>query len=397
MTSEDRWLLPEGVEEILPPVAARLEQLRQDLLVLYRRWGYELVAPPFIEFLESLLTGTGNDLDLQTFKLIDQLSGRLMGIRADMTPQVARIEAHHLKRDVPVRLCYSGTVLHTRNSAFAGTRSPLQIGAELFGHRGFESDLEVLSLMLESLQLASVANVHVDLGHVGIFRALARRAGLGASREATLFEALQRKAIPELEQLLADWQLPRDDRDMLAALVHLNGGEEVLVEADRLFSSAGGEIQQALEYLHQLAAALQRRYQMPGMHFDLGELRGYGYHTGVVFSAYVPGLGRAVANGGRYDDIGQVFGRARPATGFSADLKTLLSLSADQNCSPPQAIYSPRSDDSALDAMVSELRERGEIVICELPGQSGGAADLACDRLLVRTRDGWSVEPVFGS
>ena len=395
MTGEERWLLPEGIEELLPPVAERLERLRRDLLALYHGWGYELVAPPLIEFLESLLTGTGNDLDLQTFKVIDQLSGRLMGVRADMTPQVARIDAHQLKRDLPVRLCYSGTVLHTQNGPFARSRSPLQIGAELFGHSGFESDLEVLSLMLETLREAAVANVHVDLGHVGIFRALVRRAQLDRAREVAFFDALQRKAIPELEAYLGAWGLADDDCEMLSALCRLNGGEEVLATADRLLRPAGDEVQRALERVHQVAAAVQHRYPDPELHIDLAELRGYHYHTGLVFSAYVAEHGQAIANGGRYDDVGRVFGRSRPATGFSADLKTLLALAVDGDAkAPPGRIFAPRSDDSALEAMIQALRETGERVICELPGQQGNAKEMGCDRRLERVGETWAVVPV---
>jgi ATP phosphoribosyltransferase regulatory subunit len=211
MTIQDRWLLPEGIEEILPPAASRLERLRRELLDLYARWGYELVIPPLIEFLESLLTGAGDDLELQTFKLTDQLSGRMMGVRADMTPQVARMDAHRIKRTGPTRLCYMGPVLRTRADGFGGSRSPYQAGVELYGHRGHESDLEVLTLMLETLATAGVGDVHLDLGHVAIFRELARLTGLDQEREALLFEALQRQAFPEIHQHLAAWALPKSD------------------------------------------------------------------------------------------------------------------------------------------------------------------------------------------
>ncbi len=396
MTAEDRWLLPEGIEEILPPAASRLEQLRHRLLNLYASWGYELVIPPLIEFLESLLTGTGNDLELQTFKLTDQLSGRMMGVRADMTPQVARIDAHLLKRDGPVRLCYMGNVLRTRADGFGGSRSPYQAGVELYGHRGQESDLEVLTLMLETLVAAGVGGVHLDLAHVAIFRELARRAGLDPEREALLFEALQRKALPEIRQHLTAWAPPAPYGQQLLVLAELNGGPEVLDEAEVRLASAGEDVRAALATLRGLIAALRRQWPELPIHVDLAELRGYHYHTGVVFAAYAPGQGQAVAQGGRYDEIGQVFGRARPATGFSTDLATLLLLG-----SAPEAastgIYAPAVADAALDRCVAELRGRGERVIRELPGATVKPEDLGCDRRLIWREGEWSVIPLAGA
>lgn len=392
-TTDDRWLLPEGIEEVLPPQAANLERLRRRLLDLYTVWGYQLVVPPLVEFLESLLTGTANDLDLQTFKVTDQLSGRLMGIRADMTPQAARIEAHHHAREEPTRLCYAGTILHTRSDGFAGSRCPMQVGCELYGHSGFESDLEVLGLMLESLVVAGIEDLHLDLGHVGIFRALAQRTGLGSDQEDELFGALQRKASEEIGRSIASWHLPARDANRLRTLAHLHGGEEVLVEAGRLFAG-DAEIEQHLERLHQVSAGAQRRFSQLHLHFDLAELRGYRYHTGLVFGAYTPGSGRAVARGGRYDDVGSVFGRYRPATGFSADLKTLLALGKVPETGRAGPVFAPRSDDPALEALVRALRSSGDVVIGELPGQSGGARELGCSRRLVERAEGWTVEPI---
>jgi len=396
MTTEDRWLLPEGIEEILPPAASRLEQLRRRLLDLYSSWGYELVIPPLIEFLESLLTGMGNDLELQTFKLTDQLSGRMMGVRADMTPQVARIDAHLLKRDGPVRLCYMGNVLRTRADGFGGSRSPYQAGIELYGHRGHESDLEVLTLMLETLAVASIGEVHLDLAHVAIFRELARRAALDPEQEALLFEALQRKALPEIRQQLAAWAPPAPYGEQLLALAELNGGPEALDEADVRLASGGEGVRAALATLRWLIAALRQQWPELPMHVDLAELRGYHYHTGVVFAAYVPGQGQAVAQGGRYDEIGQVFGRARPATGFSTDLATLLLLGSapEPACT---GIYAPAVADAALDRRVAELRRRGEQVIRELPGAAVKPEDLGCDRCLVWREGEWNVIPLAGA
>lgn len=391
MNKTDRWLLPEGIEEVLPEQAKRLEQLRRQLLDTYESWGYDLVMPPFIEYLESLLTGTGNDLDLQTFKLTDQLTGRLMGVRADMTPQVARIDAHQLKRETPTRLCYMGTVLHTRTDGFAGSRSPLQVGAELYGHAGIESDVEIMSLMLETLTLAGVTKPFIDLGHVGIYRELVKQAGLNEEREATLFDSLQRKANTEITEYLKEWNLGKGVADAIAALTRLNGDESVLNEAKTALKNTGAGVSAALEELSNIAAQLKQAHPGLEIHYDLAELRGYHYHTGIVFAAYVAGRGQAVALGGRYDDIGEVFGRARPATGFSTDLKTLLSLSVNEN-SQQAAIFAPADNDAELIQMITSLRKQGERVVCALPGQKGNAKEMFCNRQLEKTASGWQVK-----
>jgi len=391
MADKDRWLLPEGIEDVLPPQAERLEGLRRDLLDLFHGWGYELVIPPLVEYLESLLTGTGNDLDLQTFKITDQLTGRLMGVRADMTPQVARIDAHHLKRDVPVRLCYLGTVLRTRPDGFSRSRNPLQVGAELYGHAGIEAELEVLCLMVEVLTLAGIGEVHIDLGHVGIFRGLAREAGLDSEQEGILFDALQRKDKAEIEAFLVHLKLSQDQCHRIASLVDLNGSAEVLTEAGACLKGAGAEVQGALAHLQALAQAAQRRLPGLTLYFDLAELRGYHYYTGTVFAAFVPGHGQAIAQGGRYDDIGRVFGRARPATGFGADLKTLIALAPQAAVSQLSGILAPGTDDADLLTLIQELRSQGERVICALPGQPGGAKEMQCDRLIVQRGKVWTV------
>ncbi len=383
----DRWLLPEGIEEILPPRAEQLEATLRRQFDLFSSWGYELVMPPFIEYLESLLTGTGNDLDLQTFKLTDQLTGRLMGLRSDMTPQVARIDAHCLKRDVPTRLCYMGTVLKTLPQGHGGNRTPMQVGAELFGHAGVESDAEVLRLMVQTLQSAGVDQLWLDLGHVGIFRGLAHQANLDAESEAKLFDALQRKAKPEIEALLAAKSLPLPMHDMLMSLADLHGDASVLDRAASLLADADDAVHQALDNLRQIAE-LVAALPNTTIHFDLAELRGYHYHTGVVFAAFVPGQGQAIAQGGRYDDIGKVFGRSRPATGFSTDLKTVLSL-VDTKAVELHGIFAPASDESGLEQAIAALRESGERVIQALPGQQGGAAEMGCDRELVLKGGKW--------
>ena len=389
----NRWLLPEGIEEVLPQQARQLEAMRRSLLDLFQSWGYDLVMPPFIEYIDSLLTGTGNDLDLQTFKLTDQLTGRMMGVRADMTPQVARIDAHHLKSSAPTRLCYLGTVLHTRPGGFAGSRSLLQVGAELFGHAGIESDVEVLSLMVETLNQIGIENLYLDLGHVGIYRGLVDQVGLDSEQEAILFDALQRKAKPEIIDLLNDWSLPKAIAQMLTKLTDLNGDDSVLSEAGSVLKKASKPVQAALNNLQQIAALLQQRLPDLRLHYDLAELRGYHYHTGAVFAAYVPGRGQAIAQGGRYDGIGRAFGLSRPATGFSTDLRILTALTQQPN-DVRTAIMAPANGDAELLSIVEELRTAGERVIFELPGQQGDAAVLGCDRQLVKNTQGWEVKQV---
>lgn len=391
--NKDRWLLPEGIEEVLPPRAQYLETQRRRLLDLYRGWGYELVMPPFIEYLESLFIGTADDLDLQTFKLTDQLNGRLMGVRADMTPQVARIDAHHLKRATPTRLCYMGTVLHTRPDGFGASRAPLQIGLELYGHPGAESDVEVFSLMVETLRACGIENAYFDLGHVGIFRGLAHQAGLNAGQEAELFDALQRKAKPEIGAMLAQWQLDKPIADMLEALADLNGSDAVLSRADQVLTGASDEVKTALSALRHIATAIKARVPDISLHYDLAELRGYHYHTGVVFAAFVPGKGQAIAQGGRYDGIGKVFGNARPATGFSTDLKTLLAL-APVPVLKDSGVFAPCEHDAALDKLIQSLRAQGERVVSALPGQDGDAAAMDCDRVIVRQGKDWVVKNI---
>ncbi len=387
----ERWLLPEGIEEVLPRQARALETLRRRLLDIYDSWGYELVMPPFIEYLESLLTGTGNDLDLQTFKLTDQLSGRMMGIRADMTPQVSRIAARHLQQDAPLRLCYMGSVIKTRPDSFASSRSPLQLGAELYGHSGVESDVEILCLMIETLHQSGISEPYVDLGHVGIYRGLAEQAGLSPTQESELFDALQRKARTEVEACLNDWKLDDGVAGMLLALVDLNGGEQVLEQAKTQLKTAAESVQTALKNLAAIAARLRQCQPDLNLHFDLAELRGYHYHTGLVFAAYVPGRGLAIAQGGRYDDIGEVFGCARPATGFSTDLKVLIETMPEAE-EDHSAIFAPADDSTALINLINNLRSQGERVIQALPGQKGKATEMGCAREIVKDGKGWSVK-----
>lgn len=319
-------MLPEGVEEALPPLSWAMEDVRRKLLDGFRKQGYELILPPLIEHLDALLTGTAQGLEQQTFKLTDPASGRLLGLRADMTPQAARIAArHYAERDV-VRLCYLGTVLRTQAETLGGSRSPRQVGCELFGVPGAEGDIEVLQLMLKTLKQVGVRKPHLDLGHVGIYRALVAKSGLNSQEESALFDILQRKSHPDLEDFARVQGLKARTVTAVAELMNLNGDVSVLARARNGLRNGGAAVSEALDVLEQVVEALLLKSQRLAIHIDLAELRGYRYHTGIVFAAFVPGYGREVARGGRYDGVSAEFGATRPATGFSADLNELLRL-----------------------------------------------------------------------
>ena len=391
MSETERWLLPEGIDELLPEQAEQIEFLRRSILKLYQRWGYRYVMTPMVEYLESLLVGTGNDLGKHTFKLTDELTGRLLGVRADITPQVSRIDAHRMNHDGPSRLCYAGPVLLTQPRELGGSRNPIQIGAELFGHSGIASDIEVLELMLSSLKRSGLKTISLDLGHVGIFRELVGQYGVDNDLEKLLFDALQRKAKPEIGALTA--ALDRDCQAAFLALADLNGGEETLAEARKSLGSANQSVLAALQELEDIYTGLKKRYADINVHFDLAELRGYGYHTGVVFAAYVPGYWQAIAQGGRYDDIGKVFGRARCATGYSMDLRAICKLLPDFEVAD-HGIFAPATGDAALEDKIHELRESGESVIRELPNQQVSGFEMGCKRILVMRENVWVVEPI---
>ena len=392
MTGKGHWILPQGIEEALPVQAARLECLRRNLLDLYQSWGYEMVVPPFIDHIESLLTGTGRDLDLQTFKLVDQLSGRTLGIRADMTPQVARIDAHQLAREVPTRLCYIGTVLHTRSDSFGSSRSPLQVGAELYGHAGVESDVEILDLMLKTLGAAGIPQVFLDIGNVDIYKNLAKQAGLSEEDEIRLFELLQQKAVTEIAELLAGLSIDASLADMIRQLAELNGGIATIARAREQLEQAGPAVIAAVDYLEKVALGVSKHNLDVSLNIDLAELHGYHYHTGVVFGAFVPQMGQEIARGGRYDDIGQIFGRARPATGFSTDLKQLLELST-RDFQAAQKILAPADEDETLQARIEALRAEGYSVTRMLPGQIDDAAAMGCSHKLGLVNGQWQLIP----
>jgi ATP phosphoribosyltransferase regulatory subunit len=375
-----RWLLPENISDILPLEARRVEELRRALLDLYRGYGYELVIPPLIEYLDSLLTGTGSDLDLRMFKLTDQASGRLLGLRADATPQVARIDAHILNRRGVARLCYAGSVLHARPLHPLASREPLQVGAELYGMAGPEADAEVIELAVASLRLAGLSMVHLDLGHTAVVRALLDLAPPAPAMVDDLLAALSSKDEPWLRALVAG--MPPKAADALLELVRLNGGPEVIGRA-RARLPALPPIIAALDELETIAKNCGA-----DVSFDLADLHGYRYHNGVTFAVHVEGLPAAVLRGGRYDGIGKAFGRARPAVGFSIYLRDLARLG---EAASPRAILAPARPDPALRALVRQLRDAGEVVVQALPGEEEQAGDFVFDREIAQQNGNWSV------
>lgn len=374
------WLLPEYIADVLPSEARKIEELRRSLLDNFRLYGYELVMPPLLEYIESLLTGTGQTMNLRTFKLVDQLSGRTMGVRADMTTQVARIDAHLLNRVSVTRLCYAGSVLHTRPSGLHATREPLQIGAEIYGHAGLEADAEIQKLVLTSFELAGIAHARLDLCHVNVLRALLKNDERAIQYEAELFALLEAKDMPGL--MLISTEFSTVTRNALLALPTLYGDISVIDRARAVLPPLPN-ISQALDELESLAALIGTA----NVTIDLADLRGYQYHSGVMFAAYVPGLPNAVARGGRYDHVGEAFGRARPATGFSMDLRELARLlpMAERK----KAILAPWSGDYSLQKKINELRKVGEIVIQSLPGHENDQDEFDCDQVVVFENGNW--------
>jgi ATP phosphoribosyltransferase regulatory subunit len=379
------WLLPEYVEDILPPYAWHAEFLRRRLLDLFDSYGYELVTPPLMEFLDSLLTGAARDLDLKTYKVVDGLSGRQMGLRADITPQAARIDAHLLNRLSVCRLCYAGPVLHTRPAGLMASREPFQVGAELFGHAGIEADQEVLELLLTALKATGLDNARVSLGHIGLFRTLAQAAGIAAESERELFKAMKAKDIPELESLTVTIAEPW--RSAFRRLPELYGGPETLAMASRELPDLPG----VAKALNDLAALMAVRHEIQ-LAVDLGDLRGFGYHNGAMFAAYTGGQAQAVALGGRYDGAGAIFGRSRPATGFSLDLRRILDVLPEPT--PRQGILVPCGDDAALRARIAELRAAGERVVVDLAGNAAHPQESGCNRRLVQAEGTWQILPL---
>lgn len=377
------WLLPENIADVLPLEARKIEDLRRRLLDHFRLYGYELVMPPLLEYLESLLCGAGQDLELRTFKLVDQLSGRTLGVRADMTTQVARIDAHLLNRSSVTRLCYAGSVLHTRPSGLHATREPLQIGAEIYGHAGLDADVEIQDLLLASMSLAGMTQVRLDLCHVGIFHAILANDSIAKQNELSLYALLEAKDFPGLKEISA--QFGEQTRNALMSLPKLYGDVAVLEQARQVLPKLPA-IKTALDELTYLVS-LAATHIGAEVTIDLADLRGFHYHSGVTFAAYVPGLPNAVARGGRYDQVGESFGRARPATGFSLDLRELARLIP--GAERKNAIMAPWGLESGLRQKIKELREQGEIVIQRLPAQKNELDEFDCTRAVVFENGNW--------
>ncbi len=382
-----RWVLPEYFQDVLPPEADQLERLRRQLLDVFRAHGYQLVVPPLLEYLDALLTGAGQDLRLRTFKSVDQISGRTLGVRADMTPQVARIDAHLLNRQGVSRLCYCGPIAHTLPASLTASREPMQLGVELYGHAGIEADIEIIRLLAVVLRIAQVPTLRIDLGHVGLFRALIGLAEFDPEAERELFALLLAKDVPGLSARLAEVAEPA--RSALLALPQLYGGAEVLTRA-RDVLPASVEVTSALDGMAQVVAALD---DLP-VSIDLADLRGYHYHSGIVFAAYGGNSPGALALGGRYDSVGEAFGRGRPATGFSLDLRELAQRLPPSEL--PGAILSPATSAPGLSEAVAELRAQREIVVDRLPGHDNVWGEAGCDRQLVLRNDRWTVVPLEG-
>lgn len=376
------WLLPEYIEDVLPAEAAQIEHLRRSLLDLFEVHGYQFVIPPMMEYLESLITGVGHDLDLATFKVVDQLTGRLMGVRADITPQAARIDAHMLNNQGVTRLCYAGSVLRTNPDGLAQTRQPMQLGAELFGHAGVEGDIEIQRLMVKTLQVSGIKALQIDFNHVGIFDALMKNTD--PVFEKQLYQALQSKDQTEVKALTKDFDAVT--RDALCALTELNGDVAILAEAAKRLPKTPA-ITKALAELLQVSDQLKDLDV--GVSFDLAELRGYHYHSGMVFAAYAEGCPGPLALGGRYDEVGQAFGRARPATGFSLDLRGLVKALPPSNVK--QCILAPYGNDDSLIKKIDELRKSGEKVVQELPGHEAYVDELNFNRKLKNLDGVWQV------
>ncbi len=384
----NRWLLPEDIADVLPAEARKVETLRRAILDLYQSYGYELVAPPILEFLDSLLTGTGSDLNLQTFKLVDQLSGRTLGLRADMTPQVARIDAHLLNRQGVTRLCYAGSIAHARTPVGSSAREELQLGAEIYGCATWEADFEAISLLLKTLSVAGLDTVYLDLSHAGVLEGILEGQAIAKADIETLYSLLQSKDRPRL----AIWAkcLPAKSADALMALTELNGPcAQVLASAKKTLPKHQ-IIDEALAQLERLVYATAALSHDVELSIDLADLRGYQYHSGVMFAAYVDKLPQPIARGGRYDHVGQAFGRARPATGFSMDLLTLANLAPVAK--RRSAIVAPWIDDAFLTNKIAELRHAGEVVIQAMTGDAVETAEYLCDHELVKQGSSWEIK-----
>lgn len=383
------WILPEYVEDILPAEALQIERIRRGILDLMHVHGYQLVIPPLLEYTESLLSGSGSDMDLHMFKVVDQLSGRMMGLRADITPQAARIDAHLLNAQGVTRLCYASSVLHTVPCEITRTREPFQIGAELYGHPGLESDFEIQHLMLQCLKTSGISKIQIDLGHVAIFRCLIKDLSIKPALETDFYTLLRAKDLAALKELLqsTDTLLSKNAQEMILHLPELYGDRKILIEARKLLPKHP-EIIAAIDQLEVLAEKLEPLVDQ--ITFDLSDLRGYHYHTGVVFAAYTKRNSGPIALGGRYDEIGKSFGRSRPATGFSLDLRELSRLTHSKT--HPKGVLSPyKPDDRLLQEKVMQLRESGQVVITLLPGSNEKNDTANCNSKLILNNGTWDV------
>jgi ATP phosphoribosyltransferase regulatory subunit len=384
----NRWLLPENIADILPSEARKIEDLRRILLDRFQAYGYELVMPPMLEYLDSLLTGSGQDLNLKTFKLVDQISGRTLGLRADMTPQVARIDAHLLNRQGVTRLCYAGSILHTRAAAGSSSREQLQLGAEIYGHAGWEADLEIQALLNDVLNMSQVGEITLDMSHAGLLTAILGDFAPKLDSLEALYSALQTKDLPGLNLVLQDW--PAEVKSAVLALANLSGSPKKVLEQARQNLPKTAAVKAALDELERLSAAVADLPNSPQLNLDLSDLKGYQYHSGVMFAAYVEGLPVAIARGGRYDMVGKAFGRSRPATGFSLDIMTLARISKKD--SRKNAILAPWSNDQSLSQEIAQLRSQGQVVIQSLPGNEQDGDEFDCDRELVNQKGAWVIK-----
>lgn len=389
-TTVDRWLLPDGIEELLPQQARLVERLRRRIVDHFETWGYDYVVPPMLEFTDSLLTGSGSDIDLLTFKVTDQLSGRMLGIRADITPQAARMDAHSLKREGVNRLCYAGHVLHAKPKFPLSSRTPLKVGVEMFGVEGVQAEIEMICLLIETLTVAEMEKQYIDIGHVGIFRSLSEAAGLEKDQEAQLFALMQSKSFSDIDAWIDENLSGNPLNAAFKALPKLSGSSRILQKAKEQLSDVPESVTAALEELEAIAEVIEARYPEAQLYFDLSELRGYHYHTGIVFGAFAPGVGNAIANGGRYDHVGEAFGRARFATGFDIDLSALSRLLEGPSKAEKAIFVVPAKDETQWQS-IQKLRADGERVVMAVPGQSAPENYQNCDRQLVLQDSQWHV------
>lgn len=381
-----RWALPEYFEDVLPREAQRMERLRRSLLDAFHQHGYQYVIPPLVEYVDALISGAGHDMEESTFRFIDQLGGRTLGLRADTTPQVTRIDAHLLNRKGVTRLCYCGPVVHVLPRSMNASREPFQIGAEIYGHAGIEADVEILRLLASTLKIAGIEASRIDVGHIGLFRTLSQLAGLNTQDELTLFGILQAKDVPGLREFVGTRVTEPEARRGLLALPDLYGDANVLIRARDALPGVPG-VHAALDELLHLA-----RHMGPVLSFDLADLRGYHYHNGLMFAAFHGSSASAIAMGGRYDEVGRTFGRARAATGFSMDLRELAAIGSARE--EAGAILAPQDASESLAGLIAQLRAAGEVVVRELPGHTGTWREAGCDRRIVADNGAWSVVPL---